>query len=95
LVAWLYVGAHGIPLFHLKAFDPSPFSMLSLILKVLAAAWASVILLVLNRIPRRDELNVRSWVKLLESLQVVERSLHRHEERLRDRHYSATAIRES
>ena len=94
LAAWLYVGTHGIPLFHLKAFDPSPFSMLSLILKVMAAVWAAVILLVLNRIPRRDEFDARSWVKLLESLQVVERSLDRHEERLRDRHLSATAIRE-
>jgi len=95
LVAWLYVGAHGIPLFHLKAFDPTPFSMLSLILKVMAAAWAAVILLVLNRIPLRDEFDARSRVKLLESLQVVERSLYRHEERLRDRHLSATAIRET
>jgi CRP-like cAMP-binding protein len=74
LGGWLYIGSHGIHfhLLHVQAFDPSPFRVLGLTLKVIAAVWAATILMVLSRIPRRTESRTQSRLKLLESLKLVE-----------------------
>jgi CRP-like cAMP-binding protein len=88
LWGWLYFGNHGFPLLHLQPFDPSPFSMLGLLLKVIASVWAAIILLVLNRVPGLNKFEMRSRMKLLEDLKLVERALDRQQLRMGDRHVS-------
>ena len=96
LGGWLYIGNHGIHLylFHVQAFDPSPFRMLGLTLKVIAAVWAGAILMVLNRIPGRKESRAHSQMNLLESLKRVEGTLDRHQDRMRHRDSREATIRD-
>ena len=85
LGAWLYVGQHGLSLqrFHVPAFDPSPFKMLELILKVIAAVWATTILIILDRLPGRNEFRTRARMKLLDRFQLIGGTLDHQTDRIR------------